>query len=106
LTVIEQFEQAIRAKTPPEQIAKALISYAQEPTIQKALIESGGDFEAAFYKRLGNWHLEAPSNAEYLKALFAEVEKQAVAAGVIAPPEQQEQQEQDGDDEGDEGDDE
>jgi len=103
LTVVEQFEQAIRAKNPPEQIAKALITYAQEPSIQKALIESGGDFEAAFYKRLGNWHLEQPSNAEYLKALFAEVEKQLIAAGLVAPPEPEEDG---GTDEGDEGDDE
>lgn len=104
LSVIEQVEQAIRAKNPPEMIAKALISYAQDPSIQKALIESGGDFEAAFYKRLGNWHLEAPSNAEYLDTLFAELEKQAVSAGLIPPPEPKHEDDEGEDEEGDEGD--
>lgn len=83
-SIVVQIEEGIRAKLPVVDIAKALIHYVNEPSVQEVLVKSGFDFEKAFHDRLGNWHNEAPSNAEYLTALFAEVEKQAIAAGLIA----------------------
>lgn len=105
-SVIVQIEEAVRAKLPPQEIAKAIIANVQEPSMQKALIESGMDFEVAFFKRLGNWHLEAPSNAEYLKVLFAETKTQAIVAGLLAPePAPQQAAAQEEGDEGGEGED-
>jgi anti-sigma28 factor (negative regulator of flagellin synthesis) len=95
-SVIAQIEEAIRAKFDTKQVAAALIAYFQDPSIQEALEEAEGDFEVVLQKRLGSWSKEAPSNEEYLKTLFAEVEKQIEAAGLKG----------DDSDDGDEGDDE
>ncbi len=93
--VIVQIEQAIRAKLPVTEIAKALIAYYKDPSLQEALAAAGGDFEAALHKRLGNWHNEAPSNAAYLSALWAEVEKQLTDAGIIGDDDDEEGDEED-----------
>jgi hypothetical protein len=104
-SVLEQIELAIRAKISVNEIAKVLIQYFQDPSIQTALAESGGDFEAAVQKRLGKWVTEAPSNAEYMKSLFKEVEAQLVQAGFVAEdsaePEEEEAQVEEGDEDDD-----
>lgn len=84
-SVIDQFEAAIRNKVAIADIAGKLLEHFQDPSIQAALAEPGvdGDFEKLIQKRLGNWHNIAPENAEYLKALFVEIENRLIAAGVI-----------------------
>ena len=99
-SVIVQIEEAIRGKLEPKQVAAALIAYFQDPSIQKALEEAGGDFEVALQKRLGNWQNEAESNAAYLKQLFTEVEKQLENVG----EEEEEEEGSEGGEEAEEGD--
>lgn len=84
LPVIDQVDQAIRAHYEPKEVAKALIAYYKDESVQRALAEAGGDPEAALMKRLGNWPNAAPQNAEYLKRLLAELERQLQAAGFFA----------------------
>lgn len=93
IPVIQQFEDAIRAKTPIDTVATALLQHFLDPSIQQALMAKDveGDFEKLIYKRLGNWHLEDTRNAEYLKALFTEVEKRLIAANIIAADEPEEE---------------
>lgn len=81
-SVIEQIEQAIRKHHSVDEVAVALIRYYNEPTIQKALKDAGGDYEKAFMQRLGPWVNESPKNAEYLQQLFEAVQRQAVSAGL------------------------
>ncbi len=83
LTVLEQIEKAIRLKIEPREVARVLISQFNDATIQAAVVEAGGDFEAAFDRRLGNWKNENPDNMTYFKTLLAEVEKAAIKAGLI-----------------------
>lgn len=82
-TALEQIEGAIRVKYPIAQVAEALITHFQDPSIQTALMEAGGDVEALIQKRLGNWALENPDNKTYLDSLFAEVERRIEAAGLF-----------------------
>jgi hypothetical protein len=108
LSVIDQIEAAIRQHYDVKHIAGALIKFYQDPTVQKLLEESDGDFETAVQKRLGNWHNESPANAAYLKSLFDEVNRQVAAAGFLADDEGDEDdgvedaEVEGGDDEGDE----
>lgn len=103
LSVIDQVEQAIRAHHNPTEIAKALISYYKDPSIQQALAEAGGDFEQAFKKRLKNWPDEAPANRAFLAKLVEELEKQLQAAGFYADEPDEDEDDDEGDDaEGDE----
>lgn len=81
LTIIEQLEVAIRNHHNIQEIAQALLTRLNDPSIEAALAESGGDFERVVNKRLGEWAKESPSNAAYLKNLFKEVERQLEAAG-------------------------
>lgn len=107
-SVIDQLELAIKARLDPKQVAEALVTHFKDETIQKALAEAGGDMEAALYARLGNWHNLAPSNAEYMKTLIAEIEKYLTKAGFIDDGDSDGEDEDDGQggDEADEDDDE
>ncbi len=82
-TALEQIEGAIRQKYPIAQVAAVLITHFNDPSIQAALAEAGGDMEALIQKRLGNWSGENPENKAYLDALFAEVEQRLGAAGLF-----------------------
>ncbi len=82
-TALEQIEAAIRQKIPVANVAAAFITHFQDPSIQAAILEAGGDTEALIQKRLGNWPLENPENKIYLDALLAEVEKRLQAAGLF-----------------------
>jgi hypothetical protein len=102
LPVIDQVDQAIRALYEPKEVAKALIAYYKDESVQKALAEAGGDPEAALLKRLGNWPNAAPQNAEYLKKLLAELERALQAAGFFADDSADEGDDDKDDDEGEE----
>lgn len=85
LPIIDQIIHAIRIYHPPDQVAKALIHYYKDASIQQALAEAGGDPEQAFKNRLGNWVDENHNkNSPYMKQLVAELEKQLQAAGFYA----------------------
>lgn len=107
MSVLGQIEKGIRLKLDPKEIARVLIANVNDPGVQAAAMEAGGDFEAAFDKRLGNWKNESPANMAYFKTLVEEIEKAAVAAGLIAPEQPEDAQvvepdEPEGEDEGDE----
>lgn len=102
-TVIVQVEMAIRQKLPPAQIAKALIDNYMDDSVQQALVEAQGDIESYVNGRLGNWiNEDAINNPAYLKALFAEIEKQFFAAGKIDEEEEEDAQVEESSNEGDE----
>lgn len=83
--IIDQIIQAIREYRAPSEVAKALIYYYKDASIQQALAEAGGDPEQAFKNRLGNWVDENfNKNSPYMKQLIAELEKQLQAAGFYA----------------------
>lgn len=84
LSVVEQVEAAIRNHHDPVEVAAVLIKYYQDPSVQQALAEAGGDFEAAFLKRLGNWPEANQQNKAYLSSLVKELEKQLQKAGYFA----------------------
>lgn len=102
--MIDQIEGAIRIHHPPDLVAKALVHYYKDPSIQSALAEAGGDFELAFKNRLKNWPDEAPENRAYLTQLVQALEKQLQSAGFYAddPPDEEGDESEGGDDEGDE----
>lgn len=81
LSIIDQIEHAIRQHHNVVEVAGAIIKFYEEASVKKALQESDGDFEILVQKRLGTWVAEAPNNSEYLMKLFAELQKQAAAAG-------------------------
>lgn len=84
LSVVQQVEAAIRNHHDPVEVAAVLIKYYQDPSVQQALAEAGGDFEAAFLKRLGNWPEANQQNKAYLASLVKELEKQLQKAGYFA----------------------
>lgn len=103
MSVLGQVEKAIRLKLDPKEIARILVANINDPGVQAVALESGGDFEAAFDKRLGNWKNESPANMAYFKSLLEEIEKAAIAAGLI-PAEEPEDAETIDQDEAPEGD--
>lgn len=87
-TIADQIAQGIREYHPPHLVAKAILAYYQDPSIQQLLIEAGGDFEAALLKRLGNWPNEnAAKNQPYLAALVEALKKELEKAGYMEPDE-------------------
>lgn len=96
-SAIEQIEGAIRRKVPVAEVAAALITHYQDPSIQQAILESGFDMEKAIQTRLGNWHLEHPDNQAYISSLYAEVEKRMEAAGLFADDGESDDEGTDGD---------
>lgn len=82
--IIDQIIGGIYAHYDPRMVAKALISYYQDDSIQKAIAEAGGDPEKALLTKLGNWPDAAPQNREYLKKLLEELENALQAAGYFA----------------------
>lgn len=99
-SVAVQIKEAIESKTDPKHVAAAVVAYANDPSMLQALAAGAGDPEKAIRSMLGTWVNAAPSNGEYLKVLFTEIEAQAKAAGLIP----QDDVAEDSDDEEDEGD--
>lgn len=113
MSVLGQIEKGIRLKLDPKEIARVLIANINDPGVLQAAMESGNDFEVAFDKRLGNWKNESPANMAYFQTLITEIEKAAIAAGIMAPEQPEDAQVEDPDeapegegDEAPEGDDE
>lgn len=85
-TIADQIAQGIRDYHDPEMVAKAIVYYYRDPSVQQLVLEAGGDFEAALLKKLGNWPNEnASKNQPYLAALVRELQKQLVAVGHMEP---------------------
>jgi len=101
-TILEQIESGIRGKFPIAQVADALFTHFNDPSIQTALLAAGGDIEALIQTRLGNWQSENPENKAYVDALFKEVETRAAAAGFFEEEPAPEEGADENPDEGDE----
>jgi hypothetical protein len=102
--VIDQILNAIRQYHPPAQVAAALIHYYQDPSVQQALAEAGGDFEVAFKNKLGNWVNENHNkNQPYMDALRDNLDKLLKKAGYYAdePDESADEPDEPGDEEED-----
>lgn len=103
-TVIDQMIGGIYAHYDVKMVAKALIVYYQDESVQRALAEAGGDPEKAILSRLGNWPNAAPQNAEYLKKLVEELKNQIQAAGFFDDSGAGTDPEDEGEDDGDDAD--
>lgn len=81
---LDEVEERIRAEEDPAAVATAFVAALQSTVVQAEIAQAGGIVEL-FGERLGDW---ADEHVEYARELLAEVQKQAIAAGVLQPAEE------------------
>lgn len=103
MSVIESLVAAVKAYSPVEQIAKAVIASLPDPGFQHELTLVDGSLQGLAAKFLGDWVPTDERNAPYLAALLAAIEKEGRSAGVFDTEEEAEVNgsDSDGDDESD-----
>lgn len=81
---LDEIEARIRSEEDPATVAESFIIAMSDPIVQAEINAAGGTIVDVFQERLGDW---ANDHVEYARALLAEVEKRAVAAGYLQPEE-------------------
>lgn len=84
MSVIDSIKYSITQYMDVTQLARAIIDSLPDPEFQRELDSVDQSFSALAAKHLSEWVQHEPDkNAAYLKALFDEVERQGIAAGVF-----------------------